>query len=199
MGNEMSKANARRKLDWRYGNRWLVGHGLDIGCGYDILKSDNSNGFHRIIAVTGYDKLLNSGDAQTLSDVADSTYDFVISSHCLEHMEMPAIALSNWIRVVKPGGFIVVTVPDCDLYEHRLWPSKFNGDHKFAWSMRAVTTENYPGHVLYVPQFLQEFGHDVDIEMMQLLTENYNYTFGDLVDQTGSAAECAIEFVLRKR
>lgn len=199
MGNEMSKATARRMTDWRYANRWFVGHGLDIGCGYDVLKSST---FHKITAVTGYDSVLGSGDAQYLSEVADGTYDFVVSAHCLEHMHNPAESLENWLRVVKPGGFLIVTVPEYELYEHKHWPSKFNGDHKTSWTMKGEFKEIRPDHVVYLPLWLISLNvaslYSFDIEMMQVLTEHFNFSFGDLVDQTGGPAECAIEFVLRK-
>lgn len=199
MGNEMSKATARRLKDWRYNNRWFVGTGLDIGCGYDVLSLTQ---FTKIDSVVGYDSVLGSGDAQCLPEIADNTYDFVVSSHCLEHMKNPHEALQSWLRVVKPGGYLTITVPEYDLYEHRHWPSKFNGDHKWSWTMNAELQFGQPGHVIYVPMWLVQMttdtGYPFDIEMMQLLTEHYDYSFGNMVDQTGGPAECAIEFVLRK-
>ena len=200
MGNEMSKAIARRITDWRYANRWFVGTGLDVGCGYDPLQAGTL--FHKIDAVTGYDNVLGSGDAQYLSEIADNTYDFLVSAHCLEHMHNPAESLKNWLRVVKPGGFLTITVPEYDLYEHRHWPSRFNGDHKWSWTMKNELNNDRPAHVLYVPMWLvmmqADTGYPFDIEMMQLLTEHFDFSLGDMVDQTGGPAECAIEFVLRK-
>lgn len=196
MGNEMSKANVRRAKDWRYANRWFVGKGLDIGCGTDPLKVDNQDGFFQIASIDGYDKELGNGDAQILTEIPDAKYDFVVSSHCLEHMINPEVALRNWLRVVKSSGFLVITVPDWDLYEHRHWPSKFNVHHT-SWTTRCFDGAGYPAHVIHVPSWLMKF--DVDIEMLQLLTEHYRYDFGNLVDQTGSPAECAIEFIIRKR
>ena len=47
----------------------------------------------------------------------------------------PRVALQHWLRVLKPGGHLVVTVPDEDLYEQGVWPSTFNGDHKHTFTM----------------------------------------------------------------
>ena len=55
--------------------------------------------------------------AELMASVADNTYDFVHSSHCLEHMRDPARAMHNWLRILKPGGHLVCLVPDEDLYE----------------------------------------------------------------------------------
>jgi SAM-dependent methyltransferase len=46
--------------------------------------------------------------------VPDASVDAVYSSHNLEHLyahEVP-FALSEWARVLKPGGVVLVTVPD---------------------------------------------------------------------------------------
>ena len=73
---------------------------------------------------------LTDGDALEMKGVASDSVDFVHSSHCLEHMKDPARALRSWLRVVRPGGHLIVTVPDEDLYEQGIWPSLFNRDHK---------------------------------------------------------------------
>jgi SAM-dependent methyltransferase len=37
----------------------------------------------------------------------------------------------NWWRVLKPGGHLILYVPERDLYEKRVHlPSRFNPDHK---------------------------------------------------------------------
>ena len=47
---------------------------------------------------------LPDGDAQYMASIEDGLFDFVHSSHCLEHMQDPQTALANWIRILKPGG-----------------------------------------------------------------------------------------------
>jgi SAM-dependent methyltransferase len=51
-------------------------------------------------------------EASDLSDIANSTYDFVLSSHSLEHIANPIRALREWARVVKPRGVLIVVLPD---------------------------------------------------------------------------------------
>lgn len=41
----------------------------------------------------------------------DSSVDFVISSHVIEHFADPVKALKEWYRVVRPGGYIYVIAP----------------------------------------------------------------------------------------
>ena len=51
-------------------------------------------------------------DGTALNHVADAAYDFILSCHSLEHIANPIRALKEWIRVTRPGGCIVLVVPD---------------------------------------------------------------------------------------
>lgn len=53
-------------------------------------------------------------------DVAEGTYDAVLSSHVLEHLANPLAALAEWRRVVRPGGYVLLIVPHRDAtFDHR--------------------------------------------------------------------------------
>ncbi len=54
------------------------------------------------------------GEASDLSMFADDTYDFILSSHCLEHVANPIKALLDWKRVLKSGGVLVFVLPHKD-------------------------------------------------------------------------------------
>jgi SAM-dependent methyltransferase len=59
-------------------------------------------------------------EARDLGRLASDHYDFLISSHMLEHTANPLLALSEWIRVVKPGGTMVLVLPHKDgTFDHR--------------------------------------------------------------------------------
>lgn len=51
-------------------------------------------------------------EAGELKQIPEKKYDFVVSSHCLEHLANPLKALKEWIRILKPQGVILVVVPD---------------------------------------------------------------------------------------
>jgi SAM-dependent methyltransferase len=43
----------------------------------------------------------------------------------------PIVAIRNWWRVLKPGGYMILYIPHRDLYEKRMTlPSRWNPDHK---------------------------------------------------------------------
>ena len=62
---------------------------------------------------------------------ADGSQDAVFASHCLEHVPDFAMALRDWFRVLRAGGFLVIMVPHQFLYEKRATlPSQHNADHQ---------------------------------------------------------------------
>ncbi len=78
-------------------------------------------------------------DAQVLGSVADSSYDGLMAFHVLEHMADPIGALKAWLRVVRPGGCILVAVPDVCAEQQNLDrlrqpppPEHLVSDHRFA-------------------------------------------------------------------
>lgn len=186
---EQSKALARRKLDPRFANRWFVGRGIDIGCGPDPMSH---SAWPKCTEVVGYDRELGHRDAQFLPEIEDASFDFVQSSHCLEHMVNLRSTLTNWLRVIKPGGFIICTIPEEFYYESGRWPSRYNPDHKHSFSMREIPVINSSVNIVAAL-----WKSPVDIEHITLLSECWAVEkLGE--DQTLGEAECAIEFVVRK-
>lgn len=59
-------------------------------------------------------------EATNLAEVADNSYDFVLSCHSLEHVANPLKAISEWTRVVRPGGHVLLVLPNKDAnFDHR--------------------------------------------------------------------------------
>ncbi|WP_294159787.1 methyltransferase domain-containing protein [uncultured Selenomonas sp.] len=117
-GGETRKAHDRRVREGFF-DAYCQGEGLDIGCGNDPVTPTCS----------GWD--LCNGDAQYLHGIPDESFDFVYSSHCIEHMLDVRVAIANWFRVVRRGGYLIIYGPERDLYEkQRTLPSRFNFDHK---------------------------------------------------------------------
>jgi len=60
------------------------------------------------------------GEGADLGAIPSGKYDFVLSSHMLEHTANPLRALVEWRRVLKPGGALVLVVPARDgAFDHR--------------------------------------------------------------------------------
>ena len=191
--NETAKASIRRSQDSAFVSRFFVGHGIDIGAGDDSLVQQLTR-FPKIRSVRSWD--MGDGDAQLLSGVQDEQFDFVYSSHCLEHLNNPIEGLKNWLRVLKPGGYLVVSIPDEDLYEHGLWPSVHNLDHH--WSFTIAKNPSTLPQSIQIIDLVSHFTYAIECERLSLLKDYFDPD-GGLADQTLGKAECAIEFVWRKK
>jgi SAM-dependent methyltransferase len=51
-------------------------------------------------------------EATALVELPSGAYDFVLSSHMLEHTANPILALSEWKRLLKDEGALVLLLPD---------------------------------------------------------------------------------------
>lgn len=190
---ETSKSMVRRMYDQRFATRYFVGHGIDIGCGPDPLSSYH-HFFPLMQSLKAWD--IPDGDAMFMADVPNDCYNFVHSSHCLEHLVNPALAIRNWVRICKPGGHIVIIVPDEDLYEQGVWPSTYNEDHK--WTFTTGKAQSWSPKSINVFELLVPELAEVAIIRVDLLDIGFIY-HAQRIDQTASmTGECAIEIVLQR-
>ena len=71
---------------------------IQTGQSFNYFK--NKNGFQFI------------SEATNLDQIKSKTYDFLLSSNCLEHIANPLKALEDWKRVLKDDGFILLVLPN---------------------------------------------------------------------------------------
>lgn len=127
MVEEAKKTNELRGDQFR--ETYFSGKVIDVGCARDLV----------VPHAEPFD--WDQGDAQNILQYRSAgTYDCVHSSHCLEHMKDVPDALRQWWELIKPGGHLVLVVPEEDLYEQGFFPSKFNADHKATFRFRKTET-----------------------------------------------------------
>ena len=180
-GGETGKAHARREREGFFG-KYCRGEGLDIGCGNDPV----------VPGCSGWD--LVNGDAQYLEGAEDNSFDFVYSSHCIEHMDDVRVAIKNRFRVVRPGGYLIIYGPDRDLYEkRRQLPSRFNPHHKHMFLLGKAE----PPDTLDIIEELKQalIGKDYDIEYIKRCSDGWEKG----VPEVQSKGEYSFEIVVRKR
>lgn len=102
---------------------WVkIGAGLDVGCGTDKVHPE----------CVGFDKQSRSGvtvgSAEKLP-FNDNRFDWVYSSHCIEHLDEPEQAISEMIRVLKPDGTLILYLPYKDWYDD-VYPNSWH-KHQF--------------------------------------------------------------------
>lgn len=190
---ELSKSIPRRMREPNFMRRYFVGDGIDIGG-----KPDPLSLYGEFFPLMGDIKIwdLEDGDAQFMETVADDSFDFVNSSHCLEHLRDPAEGLRNWLRIVKPGGYIVALVPDEDLYEQGIFPSTNNLDHKHTFTIFKEKSWS-PASINLLTLFAQ-LGPQARVERIEQLNSSFRYALPRYDQTVTPIGECAIEFVLRK-
>ena len=190
--NETSKAMRRRWCEHERGpilwRDMFRGRGIDIGCGPDKVPFDECVGFDE-----------KDGDANKLEQFFEpASFDYIHSSQSLEHMHDPKV-LWSWMKLLKPGGHAIVTVPSWELYEGMRWPSVYNPDHKSTWSMNLRGSP--AKHHVHVPTFVASQPGFATPILARQLDVNYDYKVGVTRDQTfaeDAGVEPWIEFVLRK-
>ena len=193
--NECSKSIIRRLSNPNFITKYFVGHGIDIGGGNDSLEK-YSYLFPNIKSVRNYDR--PDGDAQEMSNVKDNFFDFVHSSHCLEHLDSPVKGFNNWLRIVKPSGYLIITVPDEDLYEQGVFPSTWSDEHKWTFTIYKDKSWNNDKSINIVDLIKMSY-YPISVEKIELL----NYTFDarkSREDQTYNSllTESCIEVVIKK-
>jgi SAM-dependent methyltransferase len=134
---------------------------IDIGAGLDPI-STNADRFD-----------INEGDANfILNYKIKNSYDTVYSSHCLEDMIDAKKSLSDWWTLVKPGGHLILIIPDEDLYEQGIWPSLFNWDHKHTFTLKQ--SKSWSPVSLNIENLVKQLP-DSKIISAKIQDTNYNY------------------------
>lgn len=138
----------------------LQGEGIDIGCGNDPILPH----------VQPFD--LIHGDANKISQHLNKKYDFVFSCHSLEHMLDPKLAIQEWLKILKPNGVLFIIVPDEDLYEQGHWPSRYNTDHK--WTFTINKRKSWSPKSINLLQLANEL--NLEIISLELQDMNFDYS-----------------------
>jgi SAM-dependent methyltransferase len=93
----------------------LHGEGLDIGGGNDMWKFPEA----RLID-------LSVDDEYSANHLPDRQYDYIFSSHCLEHLPDWVGVLDYWSTRIKPGGVMFLYLPH---YSQEYWRPWNNRKH----------------------------------------------------------------------
>ncbi|MFH1379832.1 MAG: methyltransferase domain-containing protein [bacterium] len=176
---ETSKAKPRRLREGFF-EKYCAGKGLDIGFGGDPV----------VQTCQCFD--WEHGDAQDLGGIPGNTYDFIYSSHTLEHVADPAAVLQIWWGKLKKNGYLILYVPDRDLYEKKKsLPSRWNPSHKNYF----VIKNHEPPDTLGLVSLIQENLPESAVIYAKQCAEGHTIT-DPLIHSDG---EFSIEIVVLKK
>ena len=141
-----SRGESLRILEAGCGQRWLIDLegiefklvGVDLDpAALDIRLKQNADLDEAIV-----------GDLQTV-ELPANHFDVIYSSFVLEHVERAHLVLENFVRWLKPGGVVVVRVPDRNSFRGlltRLSPHWFH-----VWYYRFILHNHNAGRPGFAP------------------------------------------------
>ena len=89
------------------------GHGVDVGCHKPEWAFPGAIIVDPIIDPTYHAMCLPQGE-----------FDYIFSSHCLEHLTSWVDALDYWATKLKSGGILFLYLPDYSQYYWRPWNNR---------------------------------------------------------------------------
>ena len=108
--------------------KYCKGLGADMGCGVSTIRVD-AIGID--LYSPGADLKL---DARILKEFPEEHFDYIFSSHLLEEIEDTEAVLRRWLKILKPGGNIVLYQADKNKYFPFSDPRcNKNHKHHFSW------------------------------------------------------------------
>jgi len=125
-----------------------------------LVEGDNYNFFD---SKKGYQYICEASD---LKEVPSEKYDFLVSSHCLEHCANTLKTIKEWLRVIKVGGAILLVLPDKkNTFDHNRSITKFNHlleDYELNIDEHDLT---------HLPEILLQ--HDLNLDLMAGTLEQF--------------------------
>jgi predicted SAM-dependent methyltransferase len=148
--------------------QFCKGNGIDVGYGGDpICPSAITCDLPHPYTKVGQTPQNLSGDARNLYWFSDNVLDYVYSSHLLEDFEDTCNVLKEWLRVIKPGGHLILYCPDEKIYSEHCKKTgqdiKINYSHK----IKEFSLE-------YVKNILKNFEH-IEIVHEKPLVDIYSF------------------------
>lgn len=118
-----------------------------------------------------------SPSAGYLTATPSEAYDFLYADNCLQHCDDPYATLADWIRVVRPGGLIALTLPLAS-----------GGEGEETWTFALPTPSALGERVVGVFDLLETVCHLAEPWGLSVLDAN-----------EADAAPRSVEIIARKR
>nr|VFJ62061.1 MAG: Methyltransferase domain-containing protein [Candidatus Kentron sp. DK] len=160
---------------------YCIGQGLEIGAGKQPYCNPGTTLF--------LDKFTDNRDGTPNPDIIsdasiipipDETFDYVISSHVLEHMQNTIAALKEWCRILKEGGILFLVLP--------------HGDRTFDRYRDKTTLEH---HISDYENLTDEYDYSHNEEIKIGWSKNDDFDGGEKYEQEWGAPVWDFDFRLK--
>jgi O-methyltransferase len=121
------------------------------------------------------------GEEALLLDIADDSLPFVVADNVLQHCPRLSVALTNWIRAVKPGNLIAIAVPE-------------NASRSGRWAL-SLQEPSVPEHQANLLELAQTVCHMATVERISRREAPSGLGIGTVHRPAGAM----LDLVLRKR
>jgi ubiquinone/menaquinone biosynthesis C-methylase UbiE len=110
----------RRCMERPYDSRSDLGRIIEVGCGvgqyflgvtqdFDLyVMTDLDRNLINTIDIDSDKVQIKEANAENLNEFADSSFDRLIATCLLVHLDRPMKALTEWRRVIRGGGYLVI-------------------------------------------------------------------------------------------
>lgn len=146
---------------------------LNLGCGFD-LKADYVNIDNRDIKVPAGIQFINTDLEYGLPHYLTGTVDEVLAKDILEHFSFRDTdkVFAEWIRVLKPGGKIILFLPNFDahlkLYKENKTDARYGNTALEYFRANVFGGQDYPGNfhkTLFTPQAVRDLYAKYNLKM----------------------------------
>lgn len=153
---------------------FCTGYGLDLGFGGDpIVPHAIGMDMPQPYSDVGKLPVQLGGDATRLVWFADGTLDFVFSSHLLEDFADVGAVLREWLRVLKPGGRLIILCPDEQVYRRHCAATgqpynihHVHADFSLTYVQRELARLGVPHRVLHEAALIDLYSWEIVVEKL---------------------------------
>ena len=150
-------ASSSGKFRIMKGSKWLHGTGIEIGAHSMPIKDIRPIYVDRFFEYAGSKCLADVISDATVLPFRENSLDYIASSHLIEHLPNPILTLSEWCKLVRPGGIIFMVVPD----------RRFTFDHRRERTRLSHLIDDFEqGTAGCDPTHIEDFTDNVDLHMM---------------------------------
>jgi len=121
----------------------------------------------------------------------EDRFDFIFASHVLEdfHPDIIQHVFDEWLRMIKPGGYLIILIPDMEGKRYPDWDEKFTADDE-----EVKKGERKVGELKGNPSHLITAG----ITMMNTLVANSKHKMEVVQFDTIPHTTMTLDFVVKK-